>query len=85
MGLERELEVLRRRVRRIGKAVNPPQLSVHIFNEGEKNPTGDSPWELSIIIEEKRPLIGNQANNLDASRFSRSSTSRYNESVFKDE
>ena len=75
MGLEREIEVLRRRVRRIGKAVNPPQLSVHVFNEGEKNPTGDSPWELSIMIEKKRPLI-DQANSLDASRFSRSSTSK---------
>ena len=54
MGLEREIEVLRRRVRRIGKAVNPPQLSVHIFNEGEKNPTSGSLWELSIMIENKK-------------------------------
>jgi hypothetical protein len=84
MGLEREIEALRRRVRRVAKVENPPQLSVHVFNEGEKNPTGDSPWELSIMIEKKRPLI-DQANSLDASRFSRSSTSRYNESVFKDE
>ena len=57
MGLERELEAIRRRVRKIAKVENPPELSIHIFNEGEKNPTSGSPWELSIMIEKKRPLI----------------------------
>jgi hypothetical protein len=57
MGIERELEAIRRRVRKIAKVENPPELSVHVFNEGEKNPTSGSPWELSIMIEKKRPLI----------------------------
>ena len=58
MGLERELEAIRRRVRKIAKVENPPELKVHIFNEREKNPTSGSPWELSIMVEKKRPLIG---------------------------
>ena len=57
-----------------------------IFLKSLKNPENIFTWqqaydciqklsnELNLIIEEKRPLIGNQANNLDASRFSRSST-----------
>ena len=57
MGIERELEAIRRRVRKIAKVENPPELSVHVFNEGETNPTSGSPWELSIMIEKKRPLI----------------------------
>jgi len=58
MGLERELEAIRRRVRKIAKVENPPELKMHIYQEGEKNPTSGSPWELSIMIEKKRPLIG---------------------------
>ena len=54
MGLERELESIRRRVRKIAKVENPPELKVHVFNEGEKNPTSGSPWELSIMIENKK-------------------------------
>ena len=54
MGLERELEAIRRRVRKIAKVENPPELKVHVFNEGEKNPTSGSPWELSIMIENKK-------------------------------
>ena len=57
MGIERELEAIRRRVRKIAKVENPLELSAHVFNEGEKNPTSGSPWELSIMIEKKRPLI----------------------------
>ena len=54
MGLERELEAIRRRVRKIAKVENPPELKVHVFNEGEKNPTSGSLWELSIMIENKK-------------------------------
>ena len=54
MGIERELEAIRRRVRKIAKVENPPELSVHVFNEGEKNPTSGSLWELSIMIENKK-------------------------------
>ena len=57
MSLERELEALRRRVKRVAPIAAPPELKVHVFNEGEKNPTSGSQWELSIMIEKKRPLI----------------------------
>ena len=58
MGLDREIEALRRRVQKIAKVENPPELKMHIYNEGEKNPTSGSQWELSIMVEKKRPLIG---------------------------
>ena len=46
MGLDREIEAMRRQVQ-------PPQLKFVIFNEGEKNPTSGSQWELSCMIEKK--------------------------------
>ena len=58
MGLDRELEAMRRRLNRIAPIKSPPELKVHVFNEGEKNPTSGSQWELSIMVEKKRPLIG---------------------------
>ena len=57
MGLERELEALRRRVKRVAPVKSPPELKIHVFNEGEKNPTSGSQWELSIMVEKKRPLM----------------------------
>ena len=59
MSLERELEALRRRVKRVAPIAAPPELKMHIYKEGEKNPTSGSQWELSIMVEKKRPLIGN--------------------------
>ena len=78
MDLTRDIDSIKRRVRKIAKAENPPELSLRIFTEEEwnnKKPTDQSQWELNLIIEEKRPLIvKDQANSLDASRFSLSST-----------
>ena len=54
MGLERELEALRRRVKRVAPIGAPPDLKLHVFQEGEKNPTSGSLWELSIMIENKK-------------------------------
>ena len=54
MGLERELEALRRRVKRVAPIAAPPDLKLHVFQEGEKNPTSGSLWELSIMIENKK-------------------------------
>ena len=54
MGLERELEALRRRVKRVAPIAAPPELTVHVFKEGKKNPTSGSQWELSIMIENKK-------------------------------
>ena len=60
MGLERELEALRRRVQKIAKVENPPELKLNIFNESDykdkKIPLAQSQWEMNIVIEEKRPL-----------------------------
>ena len=65
MGLERELEALRRRVKRVAPIAAPPELKMNIYSEQEwkyacpiKNPKDykQSPWEINLVIEEKRPL-----------------------------
>ena len=56
MGLERELEAMRRRLNRIAPIKSPPQLSMNILTEQEwnnKKPTEQSQWELNLIIEDK--------------------------------
>ena len=60
MDLTRDIDAVKRRVRKIAKAENPPELSLRIFTEEEwnnKKPTDQSQWELNLIIEEKRPLM----------------------------
>jgi hypothetical protein len=60
MDLTRDIDSIKRRVRKIAKAENPPELSLRIFTEEEwnnKKPTDQSQWELNLIIEEKRPLM----------------------------
>jgi hypothetical protein len=37
MGLERELEAMRRRLNRIAPSVSPPELKFNIFNELRKS------------------------------------------------
>ena len=59
-GLERELEALRRRVKRVAPLAAPPELTMNVFSEEEwnnKKPTSKSQWELNLVIEEKRPLM----------------------------
>ena len=59
MDLTRDIDSIKRRVRKIAKAENPPELSLRIFTEKEwnnKKPTDQSQWELNLVIEEKRPL-----------------------------
>ena len=61
MDLSRDIESIKRRVRKIAKAENPPELKMNIFTEEEwnnKKPTDQSQWELNLVIEDKRPLIG---------------------------
>ena len=77
MDLTRDIDSFKRRLNKVAPRVDPPKLKMNIFTEEEwnnKKPIEEDQWALNLIIEEKRPLIGNQANNLDASRFSRSST-----------
>ena len=60
MGLERELEAMRRRLNRIAPIKSPPKLSMNILTQEEwnnKKPIEEDQWALSLIIEEKRPLI----------------------------
>ena len=62
MDLSRELDACKRRINKIAPAVNPPELKMNIYSEEEwdnKKPTCQSKWELNLVIEEKRPLIGN--------------------------
>ena len=56
MGLERELEAMRRRLNRIAPIKSPPDLKMNILTEEEwnnKKPTEQSQWELNLIIEDK--------------------------------
>ena len=56
MGLERELEAMRRRLNRIAPIKSPPDLKMDILTQEEwnnKKPTEQSQWELNLIIEDK--------------------------------
>ena len=57
MGLDRELEAMRRRLNRIAPIKSPPELKMNIFNESDyktkKIPLSDIMCELNLIIEEK--------------------------------
>ena len=56
MGLERELEAMRRRLNRIAPIKSPPELKMNILTQQEwnnKKPTDRSQWELDLIIEDK--------------------------------
>ena len=60
MGLDRELEAMRRRLNRIAPIKSPPELRMNIYSEQEwknKKPTSKSQWEIDLVIEEKRPLM----------------------------
>jgi len=54
MGLDREIDALRKRLNRIVPIAVPPTLLMHVFRQGEKNPTGGGPWEMSLMIENKK-------------------------------
>ena len=60
MGLDRELEAMRRRLNRIAPLKSPPELKMNIYSEqvwNNKKPTSKSQWEIDLVIEEKRPLM----------------------------
>ena len=59
MDLTRDIDSYKRRLNKIAPRVDPPKLKMNIFTEEEwnnKKPTKPSPWELNLVIEEKRPL-----------------------------
>ena len=60
MDLSRDIDSFKRRLKKIIPAVNPPELKMNIYSEEEwnnKKPISKSPWELNLVIEEKRPLM----------------------------
>ena len=62
MSIDAQIDNARRRLVKVLPVVAPPQLSLNIFSEKEwnnKKPIEEDQWALSLIIEEKRPLIGN--------------------------
>ena len=62
MGLRSQIESAERRLNKVLPVVAPPTLKINIYTEEEwnnKNPIEEDQWALSLIIEEKRPLIGN--------------------------
>ena len=67
MDLTRDIDSYKRRLNKIAPRVDPPKLKMNIYSEIEwklacpiKNPKDydykQSPWELNLVIEEKRPL-----------------------------
>ena len=54
MGIDIQIDTARRRLNRLAPVLSPPELTVHVFKEGEKNPTSGSQWELSIMVESKK-------------------------------
>ena len=62
MDFSRELDVFKRRINKVAPKVNPPTLKMNIYTEEEwnnKKPIEEEQWALSLIIEEKRPLMEN--------------------------
>ena len=62
MGLRSQIESAERRLNKVLPVVAPPTLKMNIYKEEEwnnKKPIEEDQWALSLIIEEKRPLIGN--------------------------
>ena len=56
MGLDRELEAMRRRLNKIAPILSPPELKMNIYSEKEwdnKKPTSKSQWEIDLVIEKK--------------------------------
>ena len=64
MRLDAQINALQRRANKIIKVVNPPELKLNIFNESDykdkKIPLSQSPWELNLVIEEKREYFTKQ-------------------------
>ena len=62
MGLRSQIESAERRLNKVIPVVAPHTLKMNIYTEEEwnnKKPIEEDQWALSLIIEEKRPLIGN--------------------------
>ena len=62
MSLTSQIDSAERRLNRVLPVVAPPTLKMNIYSEEEwnnKKPIEENQWALSLIIEEKRPLIGN--------------------------
>ena len=60
MGLRSQIESAERRLNKVLPVVPPPTLKMNIYTEEEwnnKKPIEEDQWALSLIIEEKRPLI----------------------------
>ena len=53
MGIDAQIDSVRRRLNRLAPVLSPPELTVHVYQEGNKNPTSGSQWELSIMVENK--------------------------------
>ena len=60
MGLRSQIESAERRLNKVLPVVAPPTLKMNIYTEEEwnnKKPIEEDQWALTLIIEEKRPLM----------------------------
>ena len=57
MGLNREIEALKKRLAKVAPIASPPKLSMNIIQAGSGVEPIDSPWVLNLFVEGKPPLI----------------------------
>ncbi len=60
MDLTRDIDSFKRRLNKVAPRVDPPKLKMNIFTEEEwnnKKTIEEDQWALTLIIEEKRPLM----------------------------
>ena len=59
MGIGKELESIRRRTNRLAAYEAPPDIKIHVIQEGQKPPLiEDEAWALVITIENKCDYYG---------------------------
>jgi len=54
MSLAREIETLKKRANRVLMVETPPELGLHVYEEGGPTPRGLTRWDLALKIEQKR-------------------------------
>ena len=54
MSLAREIETLKKRANRALLVQTPPELGLHVYEEGGPTPRGLTRWDIALKVEQKR-------------------------------
>ena len=54
MSLAREIESLKKRANRVLMVETPPELGLHVYEEGGPTPRGLTRWDIALKVEQKR-------------------------------